>query len=186
VNGLVLSRPIHHVGFHVPDLGGAVDAWAAVHGAGPFLVLDHVAFDECTSGGRPVTWDHGAAFSRCGTMFVELQQTHELRPPQLAGLLAADGRAAINHVGITAADAAAESARLESLGFELRLHSRLGGVDFFWHDTTRAFGYAIEVVTAAPEFDAFWESVATAARSWDGRDPMRSFEATGGTESSRS
>jgi hypothetical protein len=85
------------------------------------------------------------------------------------------GRSALNHVGLTADDPASESARLESLAFELIVHSRLGEVEFF----------CIEIVTARPEVDAFWHdasdalgywgTVAAGARGWDGRDPVRSF-----------
>lgn len=156
-------RPIHHVGFHVPNLRAAIDTWTTVHGAGPFTILEHVAFDECTSNGAAVTWNHSAAFSRCGPLFVELQQIHDLRPAELAGVLGAGGRSTINHVGVTSDDAAAESDRLQSLGFDLIVHSRLGAVDFFWHDATEALGYSIEVITAAPEFDAFWDAVAAGA-----------------------
>jgi catechol 2,3-dioxygenase-like lactoylglutathione lyase family enzyme len=170
----LLSRLIHHVGFHVPDLQAAVDTWVDVHGAGPFYLLEHVAFDECTSSGSPLTWDHSAAFGQCGPIAVELQQVHSLRPQELAPLLTAEGRSAVNHVGVTADDAAAESTRLQSLGFELRVHARLGELEFFWHDTTAAFGYALEVITAAPAFDAFWDTVAEGARDWDGRDRLRS------------
>jgi len=169
-----LPRPIHHVGFHVPDLRAAIDTWVTVYGAGPFYVLEHVTFDECTSRGAPAAWDHSAGFGQCGTIPVELQQVHDLRPAELAGPLTADGRTAVNHVGVTADDPAAESARLRSLGFGLCLYSRIGDVEFFWHDATEAFGYGIEVITAGPGIDAFWNTVAEGARGWDGRDPVRS------------
>ena len=86
-----------------------------------------------------------------------------------------DDRGGVNHVGITTDDPAAESARLESLGFGLSMYSRLGEFEFFWHDATDAFGYCIEVLTAAPEVDAFWDTVSAGARGWDGRDPIRSL-----------
>jgi Glyoxalase/Bleomycin resistance protein/Dioxygenase superfamily len=170
-----VTRPIHHIGFHVPDLRAAIDGWVTVHGAGPFYLLEHVAYDECTSGGAPAVWDPSAAFGQWGAVPVELQQTHNLRPPELARTFTADGASAVNHVGVTADDPAAESARLESLGFELMMRSRLGEFEFFWHDATEAFGYCIEVITAGPELDAFWDTVASGARDWDGRDPVRSL-----------
>jgi methylmalonyl-CoA/ethylmalonyl-CoA epimerase len=166
-------RPIHHVGFNVTDLGAAVDTWATVYGAGPFYVLEHVAYDESTSTGTPVVWEHSAGFGQWGALPVELQQTHDLRPPELIGPFTAEGRSAVNHVGITADDPAAESARLESLGFARHMHARLGEAEFFWHDATEAFGYCIEVITATPEFNAFWARVADGARDWNGRDPIR-------------
>jgi catechol 2,3-dioxygenase-like lactoylglutathione lyase family enzyme len=168
-------RPIHHVGFHVPDLPAAIDTWVTVYGAGPFYLLEHVAYDECTSSGTPAVWDHSAGFGQWGAVPVELQQTHELRPAELARPFTANGRSAVNHVGVTADDPAAESARLESLGLPLRMYARLGEFEFFWHDATEAFGYCIEVITAGPELDAFWDTVASGARDWDGRDPIRSF-----------
>lgn len=175
VTARLVPRPIHHVGFHVPDLRAAIDTWVTVYGAGPFYLLEHVGFDECMSGGEPVVWDHSAAFGQCGAVPVELQQVHDLRPAELARPFTADGRSAVNHVGVTADDPAAESARLESLGFELRTYARLGELEFFWHDATERFGYCIEVITAGPELDAFWDTVAGGARDWDGRDPIRSF-----------
>jgi catechol 2,3-dioxygenase-like lactoylglutathione lyase family enzyme len=169
------ALPIHHVGFNVPDLRAAIDTWVAVYGAGPFFVNEHVTYDECTSSGTPAVWDHSAGFGQCGAMPVELQQTHDVRPAELARPFTAGGRAAVNHVGVTAEDPAAESARLESLGFGLCMHARLGEVEFFWHDTTEAFGYCMEVITAAAGLDAFFAMVAGGARDWDGRDPVRSL-----------
>jgi catechol 2,3-dioxygenase-like lactoylglutathione lyase family enzyme len=170
-----LARPIHHVGFNVADLRAAIDTWVTVYGAGPFYVNEHVAYDESTSSGRPVVWDHSAAFGQWGDLPVELQQTHDLRPEGLARPFTADGRSAVNHVGITADDPAAESARLESLGFELCMRARLGELEFFWHDASEAFGYCIELVTAGPGLDAFFDTVASGARGWDGPDPIRSL-----------
>ena len=169
------TRPIHHLGFHVPDLRAAIDRWVTVYGAGPFYLLEHVAFDECSSRGAAAVYDHSAAFGQWGTVPVELQEVHDLRPAELARLLAPDRRAAVNHVGVTADDPAVESARLEALGFELSMYSRLGEFEFLWHDATETFGFCIEVITAGPELDAFWDTIAAGARDWDGRDPIRSL-----------
>ena len=169
-----LRRPIHHVGFHVPDLQAAIETWATVYGAGPFFVSEHVAYDECTSSGTPAMWDHSAGFGQWGAVPVELQQTHDLRPPELVRPFTAEGRSAVNHVGVTADEPSAESARVEALGFRLCMYARLGDVEFFWHDATEAFGYCIEVVTAGPALDEFFATVAGAALEWDGRDPIQS------------
>jgi methylmalonyl-CoA/ethylmalonyl-CoA epimerase len=172
--GLFLPRPIHHVGFHVQDLRAAIETWVTVFGAGPFYVSEHVTYDQCTSSGTPAMWDHSAGFGQWGAVPVELQQTHDLQPPELVRLLTAGARGAVNHVGVTADDPAAESARLESLGFGLCMYARLGEVEFFWHDATEAFGYCIEVITAGPGLDAFFATITGAALDWDGRDPIRS------------
>jgi methylmalonyl-CoA/ethylmalonyl-CoA epimerase len=157
----------------VLDLRAAIDIWVSVYGAGPFYVNEHVAYDECTSSGTSAAWDHSAGFGQWGVLPVELQQTHDLRPAELVRAFTAEGRNAVNHVGVTAEDPAAESARLESLGLGLRMYARLGEVEFFWHDATEAFGYCIEVITAGPALDAFFDTVAGGARGWGGRDPIR-------------
>ncbi|HUA07297.1 MAG TPA: VOC family protein [Solirubrobacteraceae bacterium] len=167
--------PIHHVGFHVRDLRAAIETWRTVYGSGPFYVNEHVEYDECTSSGAPAMWDHSAGFAQWGALPVELQQTHDLRPVDLVRRFTADGHGAVNHIGVTADDPAAESGRLESLGFEFCMHARLGEVEFFWHDATEAFGYCIEVITAAPGLDAFFDTVSAGARDWDGSDPIRSL-----------
>ena len=172
---ILSSGGIHHVGFNVADLRAAIDTWVTVHGAGPFYVNEHVAYEESTLSGTPVAWDHSAGFGQWGAVPVELQETHDLRPAELIGPFTAGGRNAINHVGVTAQDPVAESARLESLGIELRMHARLGEVEFFWHDATETFGYCIEVITAAPGLDAFFDTVAAGARDWDGQHPIRSL-----------
>lgn len=170
-----LPRTIHHIGFNVPDLRGAIDTWVNAHGAGPFYVNEHVAYDECTASGAPATWDHSAGFAQWGALPVELQQTHDLAPAELVRPFTADGRSAVNHVGVTAQDPATESARLESLGFAVCMHARLGSVEFFWHDATETFGYCIEVITAGPGLDGFFDTVRDGACDWDGQDPIRTL-----------
>ena len=168
-------RSLHHVGFNVANLTDAIGAWVSAYGAGPFYLNAHVAYDEAASNGTSVVWDHSAGFGQWGTLPVELQLTHDLRPAELIAPFTAAGRNAINHIGITADDPAAESARLESLGFALAMHARLGQVEFFWHDATETLGYCIEVITAGPDLDAFFATVAAGARDWDGRDPIRTL-----------
>ena len=172
---MINTKEIHHVGFNVPDLSTAIETWVNVWGAGPFYVNEHVAYDESTSSETAVVWDHSAGFGQWGTVPVELQQTHDLRPAELVRPFTADGRAAVNHIGVTAEDPAAESARLESLGYRLCMYARLGQVEFFWHDTTHAFGCCIEIVTAGPGLDDFFATIASGALDWDGRDPIRSL-----------
>ena len=47
-----------------------------------------------------MVWDHSAGFGQCGVVPVELQQCHDLQPDELAAALTANGRSAVNHVGV--------------------------------------------------------------------------------------
>jgi hypothetical protein len=78
-------RPIHHIGFHVPDLRVAIDWWQAAYGVGPFDMTEHVSYDECTSSGTPAAWDHSAAFCQWGAIRVELQRSMPSFTPSRPG-----------------------------------------------------------------------------------------------------
>ena len=170
----VLRRPVHHVGFAVADLESAISTWTSVFGAGPFFKLPNISFDEATRDGQPATWEHTAAFARCGTVRMELQEHHKLQPG-LDGLLMCNGPNTINHVAVTVEDPAAESARLQQLGFALGLYTRFGELEFFTHDAGGVFGFAIEIMTAGPAVDSMWERIDAETSGWDGSDPVRQF-----------
>ena len=66
------APPIHHIGYVVEDLAAGIERFATQFGAGPFLVMEHLEFDEVTVprrtrrlrplvGLRPVGLDPGRA-----------------------------------------------------------------------------------------------------------------------------
>jgi methylmalonyl-CoA/ethylmalonyl-CoA epimerase len=171
----VLRRPLHHIGFIVPDLDRAIGQWVSIYGAGPFFKLEHVTFETCESHGGEARWDHSAAFGQWGPIGLELQQFHELVPSELLELMTAGHRQGLNHVGIAVDDAEAERARLESAGMPEYLHAGFAEIDLSFHDARDLLGCSVEVHQAGPMLDTFWSTVADSGRDWDGRDPVRSF-----------
>ena len=171
----IVRRPLHHVGFTVADLETAMQTWVNAFGAGPFFRLPHVSFDEISRDGEPAVWDHTAAFTRTGSVRIELQEQHELQSG-LEQLLTYNGANTLNHLAFTVEDPAAESARLQTLGFDLGLYTRFAGLEFFLHDAGQMFGCAIELISASSVFESFWSKVDEAVANWDGADPVRPFQ----------
>jgi catechol 2,3-dioxygenase-like lactoylglutathione lyase family enzyme len=148
---------IHHIGYVVEDLAEATDRFARDFGAGPFHVMEHIAFDQVTFEGGPAVYDHSSAFGAWGPIIVELTQVHDAQPAGLAAALTPPG-AGVGHIAFLADDLAAETARLEALGMRVFHTGRTGPVSAAWL-TGGPFGHPVEVLQRVPELDAFYASL---------------------------
>jgi methylmalonyl-CoA/ethylmalonyl-CoA epimerase len=169
-------RPISHVSYAVDDLERAVAWWSSTLGAGPFFLVDHVAFDELTHRGQPCVWDHSAAFGQWGSMAIELQELHASDPPALTELLVPAAMPVFNHVAYLSATPEDDSAELGAAGHELFLHGRTGALEIRFHDTRAALGQATEIHRDGPGLRHAFTRIAEAARDWDGRDALRPMD----------
>jgi hypothetical protein len=166
----------HHYGYVVDDLERAAEQWAAVAGVGPFLVLEHVAFDEFTVDGQPALLDHSAAFAAFGDQFVELQVVHDFSPAATGRLFRAGQPGNLNHVAFAVADPAAESERLSGNGVPLVVRARTAGLGIVLHDVSAELGFAVELHQDGEALRGLFEQVRRAALGWDGREPLRQFD----------
>jgi Glyoxalase/Bleomycin resistance protein/Dioxygenase superfamily len=164
-------RPVHHVGYVVPDLRAAIDRWVTTVGAGPFFMMEHMQLDEALYLGEPCVFDHSMAFGQWGPIAIELQEMHDVQPAALARRVAANpGR--VNHAAFVSADPAQERDRLAELGMPTFLRLRKAHVEVTWHDNPD-LGHAVEVHRSSPELIALNDGFAQAARDWDGSEPLR-------------
>jgi catechol 2,3-dioxygenase-like lactoylglutathione lyase family enzyme len=167
----MLSRPISHVSYAVEDLSRAIDFWVSTFAAGPFYVLEHVAFEDVQHLDAPAVFDHSAAFGQWGDIAIELQQIFDVQPAALAAKLA--GRPSrVNHVAFISPDVDADSRRLELAGMPKFMVAKLGPVEVTFHDAP-SLGHPIEIHRESDHIHAFFGALARAARGWDGKDPMR-------------
>jgi catechol 2,3-dioxygenase-like lactoylglutathione lyase family enzyme len=173
VSGDVLRRPLHHVGYVVDDLEASAQRMSAATGAGPFLMLEHVPLADATYRGGPARYDHSTAFAQWGPVIVEISQIHAAEPAELQEFFTTRRPPAIGHVAWLVDDLEAESARLERAGLPLVHSGSSGSVRANWHDGGDLFGHPIEVHRRGVELLGFYETIAAAARDWDGSDPLR-------------
>lgn len=163
---------MHHMGFVVDDLERAARTWHAATGIGPFLVLEHVPFDDLTIDGAPARFDHTTAFAAHGSIFVELQLIHDM-PAAAARYFRPTGRTGLNHVAYVVDDAVAERTRLSNEGMPGVVRGRMGDLDVTLHDAVAELGCLIEVHQDSQFLRDFFGQVTTAAADWDGEDLIR-------------
>ncbi|MFT3864340.1 MAG: VOC family protein [Solirubrobacterales bacterium] len=161
----------HHVGYVVEDLASGVERFAAATGAGPFLAIEHMEFDEVTYRGGPAAYDHSSAFGAYGELLVEITQVFSAEPPELREALG--GAFGIGHLGFVVDDPEAEVARLAAAGCEIFHTGRTGPASATWLTGGELFGHSIELLRRAPELEGFYAQVRAAADGWDGSDPLR-------------
>jgi hypothetical protein len=149
---------IHHVGYVVDDLHAGIERFQRDFAAGPFAVMEHIAFDEVTFEGEPALYDHSSAFARWGPIIVELTQIHDAQPQGLNEALTKPG-AGIGHVAWLADDLVAETARLERAGLRPFHTGRTGPVSAAWFDGGDLFGHPVEVLQWCDELRRFYASL---------------------------
>ena len=170
---MVLARKPHHFGFVVTDLAQAAEHWASVFGAGPFLCLGDVVFDEISSFDRPCVFRHATAFGQWGDTMIELQRIDECTPPALGQRLLPGTSPILNHVSYVAEDPEADSRALGAAGMPKFMHAKAGEVEARFHDATGLLGYAVELHRPSDFLSDFTARVKEASLGWDGRDPLR-------------
>lgn len=163
---------IHHVGYVVDDLAIGVERLAATLGAGPFLAIEHMEFDEVTFRDRPAAYDHSSAFGAWGPLLVEITEIHGAEPEALRAALTPP-RGGLGHVGFLVDSPADAVARLTESGCEIFHTGRTGPAEATWLSGGELFGHPIELLRRAPELEGFYARVREAADTWDGTDPLR-------------
>lgn len=165
--------PITHVGYVVDDLPAAAERFAAVTGAGPFLLIEHVPLEVVTFDGAAGGYDHSTAFGQWGPVMVEISRVHAASPAGLEAFLGGSRPPHVGHVGWLADDLEAESERLAVAGLPLRHTGRGGPVQAHWHDGATVTGHPVEVLRRCPEILGFYQAIAAESRNWDGSRPLR-------------
>lgn len=171
-NSTILGHPIVHVGHSVANLERAVDFLVRSFGAGPFFHMPDIRIPQLDDAdGRPVVWEHSAAFGAWGGVVVELQQVDKLEP---AGAFGAtyERSTGFNHVAYAVDDLGAEDARLQELGFDVLFKAVNGPHHSNLYDAP-LLGHTIEVHQAFPLFFEFHASIVQAAEGWDGSEALR-------------
>jgi hypothetical protein len=171
---MTIRRPIVQIAYIVPEVRAAAQEWSDRVGAGPFFVFDHFELTATHNGGS-AELDHSPAFGQWGDVQVELIQLHQLEP---AAFRAAFGGGAfgLHHVTWFPDDLDAEGARLAQLGWPCVLDmTGHTGTRALFHDARPELGHLIELYVDTPQIRRHYESVARAARGWDGSRPVREY-----------
>jgi hypothetical protein len=171
-----LFGPPMQLGFVVPDMEAAAHHWAKL-GAGPFFLLEHISFDECTYLGAPTKFDMSVAVGQWGSVQVELIQQHDAVPTIYTEF---DGskRGGLQHIGVMTTDVRGDLEKLKAHGIEpVQAGSTANGIRFAYVNTDRLPGAhpggMIELIEHGPAIDGFFSLVKEKSVGWDGSKPLR-------------
>jgi hypothetical protein len=169
-----LFGAIRQNGYVVRDLHAAMHHWTTVLHVGPFFHLPHVAAEEFVYRGVPCAPDISIALAFSGELQIELIEQHDDAPSLYKDFLAA-GREGLQHVSAWTPDYEGALARLRAAGQRVAQHGMLlGGLRFAYFDTELHPGTVFEISNATAEpFNTMLEAMREAARTWDGREPIR-------------
>jgi methylmalonyl-CoA/ethylmalonyl-CoA epimerase len=160
---------IKQIAYIVEDLDHAIMRWVELVGAGPFFRIDAAKVEDVRYRGQPTNLDVSLALGNSGDVQVELIAPHGTGPSIYREL-----PRGVHHLALLARDFEADSARLDRLGHPVAFALTLPGVcRVHYHDTLAVFGHFLELWESTERMRGLLEMVESAARDWDGRDPIR-------------
>ncbi len=101
--------------------------------------------------------DHSAAFAAWGPVLLELNQVHDVQPPELRAALGVSP-GSVSHVSWWTDDLAAEGRHMASNGCAL-LTTSVGGAVADWFGGGRLFAHPVEIHQPTPVVRGMWDSL---------------------------
>ena len=151
------NRGFHHIGYWTDDLDAAMEQATKLLGVGPFRVMRHVDLGDFRFRGEPAILDHSAAFAQWGPIILELNQAHDVQPPELqAALGVAPG--AVSHTSWYTDDLAAEGEHMLESGCAL-ITTSVGGAVADWFSGGSLFAHPIEIHQPTVGVRGMWASL---------------------------
>lgn len=150
-------RGLHHIAYWTDDLATAMADAEALLGVGPFRVIEHVPLGDFRFQGEPAVLDHSAAFAAWGPVLLELNQVHDVHPPELRAALGISA-GSVSHVSWWTEDLAAEGRHMSSNGCAL-LTTSVGGAVADWFGGGRLFAHPVEIHQPTAVVRGMWDSL---------------------------
>ncbi len=136
--------PLFQQAYLVNDLREGCRRWAALLGAGPFVVAPHHRTDTFTYRDTRQEADVSYAFGYLGDMMIQLIEQHD-ETPSIYRDMYQPGEEGFHHVGVLVNDYEGEKRRLQDMGFELACELHADNVDACYIDTRSAIGCFTEL-----------------------------------------
>jgi catechol 2,3-dioxygenase-like lactoylglutathione lyase family enzyme len=161
----ILGPPVQ-VAYAVADVRQAADFWANVFGAGPFVIVEHIALENVRYRNAPGSFDHSSAYGQWGELMVELVCDHNsaLGPSPVADVVGPGG-AGLHHMAYFVEEFETAQQYLQTLGFnELLSAQTSSGQSFAFHDARNVLGHLIEIYEPTKRLLEFYAHIASTAK----------------------
>lgn len=165
--------PIRQLGYVVHDIDRAMLHWSQNLGVGPWFYSERFTFDTFTYGGvRHDGLQLSVAMANSGDMQIELIQQRCSTPSMYLDFLSSSG-AGLQHLAFWPADYDVAYRDAIRSGYEVGQEGQLPRGRFVYFKTDGHAGTVFEFNEITPIRRQIIETIALAAKSWDGRDPIR-------------
>lgn len=168
---------IMQVAYVVENMGAALDHWTGTLGVGPFFLFRNFQLLDPRYRGQSTDVDLDVAIGFSGGMSFELIVQNNDTPSVYREVVDRRGYG-FHHWAVSTRTFDADVARHEAAGAPLAFYGVAGvGARAGYMDTTATLGGMIELIEITPTVEAFFGALWEPSRSWDGRDPVRTFGA---------
>lgn len=160
-------------GYVVRDIEAAMRHWIGVLGVGPWFYIEHLPVTDFQYKGQSSPVDVSIALANSGPLQVELIQQRNDAPSMYRDFLNA-GHEGLQHIGYGTKQFEADLARIVGAGYKVGQSGRVGRRGPFVYLLTEAHpGTVVELLDMSGARERIFAHIAEAARTWDGKDPIR-------------
>ncbi len=174
MSNILRSGNIVQIAYFVNDVESAARRAHQCFGIGPFYIYKNIELLNVTYRGQQAGLDHSSAYAQSGSVMIEFTQQNSEGPSAFTDMYR-KGEEGIHHVAMFVDDVGDEMRRLQALSCETITHyfTRSGNVEVAFVDTRAFIGHMVELYQPVEPLLKFYQAVARAAESWDGKELFR-------------
>lgn len=167
-------RDFVQIAYYVKDVEAAARKAHKVFGTGPFYIYKNIELVDVRYRGKKAALDHTSAYTQAGPLMLEFTQQNNDGPSAFTDMYP-DGQEGIHHVAIFVDNLQAAMRYLNSIDCATVTHyfTRAGNVEVAFVDTRSILGHMVELYQPVAALTGFYDTVARAARTWDGKELFR-------------
>ncbi|WP_448586800.1 VOC family protein [Thermaurantiacus sp.] len=163
--------PVMQLAFVPSDFEAALRHWTGTMGVGPFFLIENIRLEEMRYRGQPTDAVFSLALAYWGDTQIELIRPDNAAPSIYTGPYGVRDR--LHHVCILVEDIAEAYATCAAAGAEILVEGRFGSSRVLYADPGTGPGTVVELLARDPAAPDLFAVIREAARTFDGRDPVR-------------
>ena len=149
-----------------------MERWAGVLGVGPWFYFEVYPVEKFICRGEASGAKFSIAVANSGPMQLELIEPLDDLPSLYRAFLDA-GREGLQHFGFWTSDVERDLARASREGYQVCQSGETVRGPFYYLETEAAAGITAEFIAMNEDRRRIYAKIEAAAKSWDGRDPIR-------------
>jgi len=170
-----LFGPLTQVAYVTRDFRASLEFQIRQLGVGPWFVMERAVHTH-NYRGVPVQFTMSVGLANAGDLQIEIMEQHDDAPTVYRDALRRDFvRDYQHHLCMWPEDYDAKMAAASAMGYRLEQDGGNHRGRFAYLSHPAHPEHMIEFTEATPDRRAFNAAIAAAARTWDGRDPVRTF-----------